>query len=314
MSETEQREKLKVIYCMGSGRSGSTLMSIILGNHPKISGPGEIYTIHRLKEENFSCSCGERVEECTYWASILEEWKSNVGIDSFNQYVFQSKNVVENFKSPIAWLNLILNYPSKRALYKNYQDNTYHYLSSIINHSKKPILIDISKNPLRAFALLKHPNIDLKLIHLVRDGRSLAFSLKNSRRENIRKRKVSRTALFWLIANRQSDFVLKRAKNGLRIKYEDLALHTDRTLERIAKVAEVDPKHLLDVIKGSLANDKSHIMEGNRLRNQKSIKIKLNTDWEEQLDFEKQRTFYRIAGKTLRRYGYQPLPKNKGVS
>lgn len=307
MSKTEKREKIKVIYCMGSGRSGSTLMSIILGNHPEIVGPGEIYTLHRLHEDKFNCSCGERVEECDYWSKILADWQSKSGKDSFDNYVFHSKNKVENFKSPFAWLKLIFNYPGQSKLYKNYNDNTYHYLSSIIKKSEKPVIVDISKNPLKAFALSKHPDIDLRLIHLVRDGRGIAFSLKNSDRARISKRKVSRTALFWLIVNKQSEFVLKRAQKGLRINYENFALNTEKTLREIGELSNIDPQPLMDVIKGDLADDTSHIMAGNRLRRKKSIIIKLNRDWEDNLDLKKQKTFYKIAGKTMRRYGYMPL-------
>jgi hypothetical protein len=69
-------------------------------------------------------------------------------------------------------------------------------------------------------------------------------------------------------------------------------------------MAEIDSKPLLDIINGELAKENSHIMAGNKLRRAKSIKLKLDTEWQEKLDPKQQRLFSKLASTTLGNYGY----------
>jgi hypothetical protein len=296
--------KIKIIYCMGSGRSGSTLLGIILGNHPKIVNVGELYTVHRIRESNFKCSCGERVEDCDFWAPVMNKWRSQCGESSVNRTLDKIKSI-ENFRSPLAWLKAIF-YNSKRSVYYNeYLENIYAFYKIILEKSDKKAVVDISKNPLRAFVLMKHPNIDLRLIHLVRDGRAVAYSLHKSAKRGTTQRPVWRTALFWIIVNRQSNYVSKRVKNSTLIRYKDLVTKPEITMHKIAQMVDIDPKPLVEVINGQLAKEDSHIMEGNRIRKEKSIKLKLDTEWQEKLDPKEQRVFSKLAKKTLSNYGYR---------
>src|SRR3712207_8630396 len=46
--------------------------------------------------------------------------------------------------------------------------------------SGKPVIVDSSKSPARALALGMVPGIDLYVVHLVRDGRGVATSLRKT--------------------------------------------------------------------------------------------------------------------------------------
>ena len=43
------KEFTQIIYIMGYGRSGSTLLDIILGNHPEIQSLGEVALFYNKK-------------------------------------------------------------------------------------------------------------------------------------------------------------------------------------------------------------------------------------------------------------------------
>jgi hypothetical protein len=235
----------------------------------------------------------------------MTKWRIQCGEEAVNRTMAKMKSI-ENFKSPIAWLKAILNYPGQSAYFNEYLENHYIFFRAILEKSGKSVIVDISKNPLRAFLLMKHPSIDFRLIHLVRDGRGVAWSLlRKFAKGGTKHRPVWRTALFWIIVNRQSNYVRKRTINTTLIKYEDLVAKPENTLNKIAYMAEIDPKPLSDVIHGELANEDSHIMEGNRLRKEKSIKLKPDTEWKEKLDQKQQRVFSKIAKKTLSNYGYR---------
>lgn len=294
-----EEKKIKLIYCMGAGRSGSTLLNIILGNHPKIIAPGEITYLERLPEDNFKCSCDETVANCSFWSKVLEKWQGKVGGSSAHETIARLRKI-ENFKNPFSWLNAVYYTRSKSKKIDVYINHTYEFLKAIVAESGKNIVADISKNPIRPLLLMKHPNIDLRLVHLTRDGRGVAWSVN----KGIRNRSIWRAAIFWLLVNRQSDYVRKKALKKTFIKYEDLVLKPEYTLSKIAELADIDPKPLIESLTSNLAQKDSHIMAGNKLRWQKQITLKLDTEWPTKMSKRKQKLFLIIAGRLMNRYGY----------
>jgi hypothetical protein len=69
---------LKLIYITGYGRSGSTILDILLGQHEEIFGMGELSTMCRhVWLNNEYCACGARIQACAVWASVMSDWLSN---------------------------------------------------------------------------------------------------------------------------------------------------------------------------------------------------------------------------------------------
>ncbi len=65
-------DKTKVLFIVGAGRSGSTLVDQILGQAPGFCSVGELFTIwmHGLVEGD-TCGCGVPVPECPFWNAVL---------------------------------------------------------------------------------------------------------------------------------------------------------------------------------------------------------------------------------------------------
>jgi hypothetical protein len=299
------KDKIKVIYCMGSGRSGSTLLGMILANHPDCFNPGELNDIGRLSQEGFRCSCGEAVSKCSFWSDVYNRWVKKSGPSHVEQYL-NTFNKIENFKSSISWYKAFLKYKYHNNLLNNYTDITYNFYKSISEISGKSIIVDISKNPLRAFLLSLNSRIDLRLMHMVRDGRGVAWSLNKFIKPDFPQKKVWRTAVFWTIVNRQSSFVSKRVSKSQVFKYEDLAESPEVFLKTLSKLAEITAKPLVETVTtGNIVHEESHIMAGNRLRRSKSIIIKIDSEWKEKMSVRKQRIFALIASKTLKKFNYK---------
>ena len=60
---------MKVIYILGSGHCGTTLLDLILDSHDKIVGLGQCEKIG-IKQ---ICACGKGFSECSFWRSIREK-------------------------------------------------------------------------------------------------------------------------------------------------------------------------------------------------------------------------------------------------
>src|SRR3989337_1492741 len=73
---------MRILYIGGAGRSGSTLIELILGNMPGFFSVGEIrYFWEYVLEEDLSCGCGEIITSCTFWSKVLREILSHEQID-----------------------------------------------------------------------------------------------------------------------------------------------------------------------------------------------------------------------------------------
>lgn len=301
MKSNSDQEKVKVVYCMGSGRSGSTLLGILLNLHSDVVSPGEISNVGRFRRGKRPCSCGNNVHTCSYWSSIMENWEKLNTHESVNRTIEKGLKI-ENFKSPRAWFKIIFNYPFQTQYFENYLQGKYNFFKAIKEESGKDIVVDISKNPLRAYVLSKHPDIDLRIIHLVRDGRGVSYSIM--KKSNRKQKPFWRAALYWVVINRISNFICKKTKNSGLIRYEDLITQPNETLNEISNIIDVNLQTVMEKAELNLAQDESHIMAGNILRKSKSIKLKLDTEWQQKMNPKQLKSFRIMARNTLKKYGY----------
>jgi hypothetical protein len=73
--------RLRVGYIGGTGRSGSTLLELILGSLPGFVAVGELYAIWSEGVVlNHRCGCGEPFGACPFWTAVGERafggWKT----------------------------------------------------------------------------------------------------------------------------------------------------------------------------------------------------------------------------------------------
>ncbi len=64
---------IRVIYVVGAGRSGSTLLDTILGNHEYIESVGELINSPRAwSNPDEYCACGIQAGVCDFWRQVRE--------------------------------------------------------------------------------------------------------------------------------------------------------------------------------------------------------------------------------------------------
>ena len=152
---------------MGSGRSGSTFLDAVLGNHPEIEGVGELgYHTRSGWGQALYCACGAPGNACTFWSDVRDEWTKRAGPDCVQEYA-TLQNMFERFRR---WPRLFRERRKQSARFGAYANRTTALFEAIKEVSGRPVIVDSSKNPVRATALAMVPSIDLRLIHLVRAG------------------------------------------------------------------------------------------------------------------------------------------------
>ncbi|HEX2052957.1 MAG TPA: sulfotransferase, partial [Actinomycetota bacterium] len=165
----------KVLYIGGFGRSGSTLVERILGQLPGFCSAGEIVFIwQRGLIDGQLCGCGTPVPECDFWTRVGKTafggWDQ---IDAHEMLALQ-KRVDRNRYIPSMVAPRLR--PAAQADFERYTDVLSRLYRGIGEVAGARVVIDASKHASTAFLLRKVPNLDLRVVHLVRDSRGVAYS------------------------------------------------------------------------------------------------------------------------------------------
>lgn len=307
-------DPVSVVYVIGTGRSGTTLLDTILSNHPSMYGAGELALLanddlyHRVY-----CPCGKPVNDCTFWQSVVEEWFDRAGLMDLSDH----DRVRRPFEGPrIHGLSRLMReklFGSPAFL--EYSRQTTELYRAIRTVSGRPTIVDSSAIPMRALALSLMPEIDLKLIHIVRDGRGVAWSLKKGLREDQKAgigtseqpRPVWRSALTWIAYNMLSSWVCRQVPRGRShfCRYEDLSVNTEPVLRGIADFLGLDFSDIIARLATGGSLKVGCTFGGNRMRMSGEVRLRLDTDWKQKLSPKEQRTLSRMCGWLMRKYGYQ---------
>jgi hypothetical protein len=305
----ESDERIRILFIAGASRSGSTLISRILGSIEGFFNCGELSEIwDRALLTDGSCSCGSRFSRCPVWQSIMRKlgrWPDQAQLEkiiSIRDRVARSRRVV----IPPLWSKHI---PAEGAVrtFASYLTKLYRAVSDVSNAE---VLVDSSKNVGYARLLSAVPSLDLRVAHLIRDPRATAYSWRRQK-EGLWQSPPAMTALLWNVRNLAAEF-LPRASSitYARFHYEEF---TERPRETIAAMAKLAEKEIHN--DGVFISDREvkvgrdHSLSGNSNRFQSGIiSIRRDDEWKRRLDL---RNFVAVTGLTwpfLVRYGY-PLAR-----
>ena len=168
-------EPVKVLYIGGFGRSGSTLVERILGQIPGFCSAGEVVFIwQRGLIENQLCGCGAAFPDCDFWTRV---GKSAFGgwdqVDGAEMVALQHE-IDRNRYIPAMVVPRLR--PGAADALARYTDILSRLYRGIREVSGDRVVIDASKHASTAYLLRRVPDLDLRVVHLVRDARGVAYS------------------------------------------------------------------------------------------------------------------------------------------
>lgn len=314
----------RVLFVMGAGRSGSTVLDLFLGQHPLVQSVGELCNfVHDGWIERRFCSCGQRVPECELWSRVTEVWKkrSQVDLETYEQL----RSRVEERRN-VLWQMFSRPSPEQVQLGKDVRGNFLTYAQwtaglyqAICEVTEKSVVVDSSKNPARGLALVLMAErldlIDLHLVHLVRDVRGFAWSVKKSFRsdeqagvaQDIHGLPVWRSALAWTFVNGIADLVRRRheTSRSLLVRYEDFASAPIPAVLQLAGFIAIPPGPWIELLNSEEPLQPGHIVAGNRLRMQRHIRLRPDVEWQSKLSLAEKMLIWILAGWKAWSYGYR---------
>ncbi len=153
----------KVLFLMGSGHSGSTILGVTLGNCDGFFYAGELD--NWLVRNGASLLGG--TERTRFWQEVregVEDAEGLFGVDS-QRYLERSSAILRPGKESCA--------PRLRARWGPVTEALYR---SIARTSGASHIVDSAHFPLRASELKRLPGVDLYLVFLVRDPQQVVYS------------------------------------------------------------------------------------------------------------------------------------------
>ena len=292
--------KPQVVYIAGYGRSGSTLLDSLLGNHPQVFGAGEVNRVFRRLHLNEPCACGSTMRDCAFWTAVVDrisETLPEFDVAKAAEVTLAAETLFSIRRSP-----------------SHYAEIWSAVLNAIGAVSQRSIIIDSSKNSriahYRLSLLRKSVGASVKVVHLVRDPRAVIWSTRrgSDRRLEQGDSRPSpggslRTLLSWTYSNIAAEAAQFRAEpeKFLRLRYEDLAVAPRETLASLAAFLEIDTGA---VWSSDDDFDPGHGVGGNRMRRKGRIVIRYDDEWKRKLP-RLDRVMPGLFFPLMRKYGYR---------
>jgi hypothetical protein len=322
--------RVRVIYILGAGRSGSTLLDTVLANHREVVGVGELVNLHRAGwTANEICACGKLGTECDFWTRVKAAWLRRVPAATVEGYVALQQRI--EFYSGLGLIQLLRMLRQRISPTPEFQDylrQTEALYQAIAEASGKSTVVDSSKHPLRGALLAHLRGVDLRLIHLVRDARAVTWSRKKSLQANkpsgvqaaIKARPAWYSVAYWAFINLLSVMVcLLRWRQSLRVRYEDFVVDPRGELARISHVCGLDYAATAQALLSNQPLKVEHPIAGNRMRMQGSVTLKPDWEWRDKLPAGDRAVCWIFGGWLLLAFGYwrrqaRPVTQNSRES
>lgn len=308
--------RIKVAYIGGLGRSGSTLLDRMLGQLPGFLSAGEIRDLwQRGLVENRLCGCGTPFRECPFWSSVGQEAFGGWDRVDVAHVLSLARSLDRHSRIPLLVAHSTWP-PFDRRLreFLGTLDRLYRAIAAV---GDARVIVDSSKAPSTAFVLRGMPALDLRLVHLIRDSRGVAYSWNKKvvrpdtpgRTVYMHRYQPARIGMRWVTRNLQMEMLGRLGHPEVRVRYEHAVTAPRLELERIVEMLDehVDTQAYGFIADGRVRLGVNHTVMGNPVRmHQGSLQLRLDDEWRSAMSPRQRRIVSLLTRPLLRRYGYQP--------
>ena len=220
----------KIVAISGSGRTGSTLLSLLLSQHRSILNLGQLRDLWSAWSVDAPCTCGHRLSGCPVYSVVIPEAFGGNPAEGLHEMRRSMKVFFRDAADVRDWgaTGAVERLAARHAGYIARLNSVLDALQRVTGVND---FVDASKSPEMALALGLTAGTDLRVLNLVRDPRAIAVSWRKRRGQALAGWEFSRV---W--AKRQQ--ALSRWAKGLgdrfiEVRYEEFATDARATIERI---------------------------------------------------------------------------------
>lgn len=310
--ELKQQARPLLVYILGWGRSGSSILANVLGSLPASASLGEVrYLWDRGLIENGTCGCEKPVSHCDFWQS-LRCGSGTVGDITPDRALELARSIGSRARR-----GQFPGLHSARARQAYFDRNTADLdllmglYAAAFEKSKSHVLIDSSKSPFYALNLLyEKRSFDVAFLHLVRDPRAVLHSWKKTTpRKDVPNEawfprySSPRSLVQWGVVNSSCErFAQLAPELYFQVRYEDFASNWHAAL-----ASAMGP--LFNVVQGSKVPaplvHAQHSISGHPSRfDVGQIELASDASWRDAISGTDRTMAALFCGRLARRYGY----------
>lgn len=293
----------KVLFIGGYGRSGSTLLDRLLGQTDGFFSAGEVR--HLWQEglvENRRCGCGVPFSECEVWREVLAHaFPDGVDRDAVGRLKVR---VDRAFRIPQIVAGAPAGFRRDRDAYLALLSRLYDAIGAVTGAH---VIVDSSKDVSQGW-LLTRADVDLAVVHLVRDSRAVAYSWRQrtynpGNGREMRRHSGFRSALEWNAINGLTSALRRTGAPFELVRYDDLVVDPEGTVGRIIDLAGEKSRPALAGTRLVLGTH--HTVAGNPNRFQTGpVTIRPDDRWREVSAPSDRAVVTALTLPVLRRYGF----------
>ncbi len=305
----------RVLFIGSSGRSGSTLLDRLLGQQTGFVSVGELGQIwKRGLIENGLCGCSNRFKECEFWTAVFDHAFGGLKELDPNELVKLERSVHRTRFTPFLW--------SLNHRPKNYETRLHKYTNllrkiycSIQYVSGARVIVDSTKTPPHGLILRTMNDIDLWVLHLVRDSRAVAFSQQRKKKVHdipgsnrlLPRFNPFRSSYHWTITNILIEMLASRfSKRSAFLRYEDLTANPEKAINQILSTLEEAYSDISHDSINIVDFKKAHTVAGNPMRLKTGkLHIKEDNEWKQAMRIRDYYLVTFLSFPYLWKYGYK---------
>lgn len=301
---------MKILYILGRGRGGSTVLANVLGEIDGFFSAGEVrYLWDPVVVRQSPCGCGAPIGECPVWSRVLDRL-ADVDLEqvvSWQHDIVRESNTLRLLHGNIGrgWESL-----------EKYAAVTERLYATIQEVTGCDVIVDSSKRPSYAAFIKVLGGCDPYFVHLVRDPRASAYSwharkYASAHGNEVTRRNALDSTIRWDLLNAGSEILRRRVGRDRfkRMRYEDFAAAPRAVVEEISELVGYGDAELPFVDERTVELSPNHTIAGNPSRFSTGLlELRDTGEWRERQRPLSQWVATAVALPLLRRYGYGLKP------
>lgn len=302
---------MKVLYIGGAGRSGSTLLELILGNTPGFVSVGEIrFWWEYMAEGGIRCGCGALLGECPFWGDVQKRLLARNPELDILRLAMLARRLDRTHNLPAYGRTLT----ARDAEVAELVAATDQLYQAVWETGGGRIIVDSSKVPSHLYLLSQIAGLDLRLLQLVRDGRAVAYSWNKRHKKEpaaadgsarMARHSNLRAVLVWAIENSYVRRFGRALPRTAVMRYEDFAANPGPVLGQALQELGWPIPQLEALNQEAFYPQPTHSVGGNPLRfSRQALTVRPDTEWQEQMSPAAQKTLGLLFAPVFRRYHY----------
>ena len=282
-------KKIPLIYILSNGRSGSTILDMLLGSFPGIWTLGEAQLLPLELNVGGVCGTGETIRDAAFWKDLVDTIRFEE--EDMSVSYFRRTNAHGSHTGAVLRRQLLEMFGGRGEpdRIERYGRLNYEFFARVIQHAEAHgfadrihWLVDASKDPYRLMWLQRSGYFDIRVIHLTKQPPAFVYSTARHEGGKISKYMVLRMTLRWIIENA----IMKRVCDTCflptqvyPLAYETLANDAAQSFRKIGEHFNID---LADYAPHRFREYANYGISGNKSR-WENAQVRLDEKWKTQL-------------------------------